>query len=1218
MGTINFAAENLSREPTKQQSNAASLEPITPGGLTPSNNVSTLGKMQAGSLTAKLCVVIEGCKHILSDAPSASVLAAGYSTDFTSVLGGLFVELQNTQSISPDDPLPKGGKCIIRVLDEDHTDTFGIYVHKRASGDKTTITTTHDRTSDELVVASTQDFATSGDVYIGTECVGYSGKFLNAFDNVTRGKYPALGCDSTGSGGSRFARHHRVSTDPNTTLSNPVVSEVPRNWLGKYVSVYLHTWHEATQQLNTRAQAQLLYAGRIVGIADNASDMTTDIEVAHVAEEFRNGVIGADLLAADLTPGLTLIEGRTFRFNDRIYVSTTAPTPAVATDLVVVSGAPANAYEVQAGYYNGDEICAVISRWLAQARVDADINGNYTLNYAVSSGDGPRSKIYWKFTGTAFLVSWGLEMPGEVAAFLGFGTDEDAYSGHQVLISDSGKPSNESTIRQGDYAPYSTLIFAPFGPSIFGLAFTYALTYEIENERGVFIDQTALMPAVVKEQAQNETVGLFVLDEKILFIAQYDEETATLTNARLAPFQLVGNTKDAGALQYVGRRMDEPPAALTIRQVLLLDGTFKDILSKLVYSTGTTGYNHGTHDTLSYGFGLAIPGQLLGPEWDRSLENLPGANSPISVMIDKPIKFSELMRDDLLARRAFIRWHNQGFEFRTWRTPLVALADHTLNEDNKAAPVGTEDGHRVASQETDQWHYSKINIQYGRDFASSKSATYLNTIQLEDQAGTDGSGALGRTLNLKMRNTFSQFTNAGAAIEELIKEYLVGMPMFSRPSRTIVRSISMQEFETIGVGDICIIEDDPFARDPLTGQRGISARAAIVTRVSYNLGGPTPQGKTRDMVGEVELFFLDTHRGGIYSAAADVDSEKNYSGFSAGYNSTTSTLWLQRGAYTPTIVIQTRNGPITHTLGHDADYINDGDEVVIVEIDPSDTAAPVTWQRTVSTRSGDFLALTSGLSSPAWDATKKFRVIPASYGDCTATQQDLVFQADSADEMIEDVEVADQYSSATETVAFVPTATTDKAEFVADLTWGDGKPLDVGTDAALAKTANAFTDYKSALQCPMLWSETPIGGSAGETLDTDVAPGHIALIHLGSDILTSSITRDITIALFIRSSDGSPAYGRVALARHRPTGIPSVEEDPATGLAFYNPQYGGHVSRSDTYSTSSTTWHTSTDLTLSVGVKDLQWGCAWLIVELSGSAQCRGIAKLVEGPRTAG
>jgi len=435
----------------------------------------------------------------------------------------------------------------------------------------------------------------------------------------------------------RCAGHPPVSTGSNTTLSNPVASEVPRNRRGKFVSVYLHTWDQTTEQMNVRAQAQLLYAGRIVGINDNAEDLTTDIEVEHIAAEFKNAVVGRDLLSAEVAPGINLVTGRIFSFADTIGDG--SPTWDSATDLEVVASGASGAYQVDAGQYNGDEICAIMSRWLAQAKTDADINGSYTWSYAVTSNDGPRTKCHWTVSsGSDYTVLWALQAPAEVAAFLGLKADADPAFGQQASIRGIGTANRADNNYQGDGAPYSTLVFKPWGPGSLGYGFGLTTSYELENERGRFIDQSALFPASIKASSEDAptTTGLFLFDEKTLVLAQYDEDAMTLTNVRIAPFQRASDdTSDARV--FVGRRMDEPQAPILIRQVMLLEGSFANILNQIVYSTGTPGYNHATYDTLGPGTGIGIPGSLLGPEWERSLANLPGAQSPIAEILSSDV-----------------------------------------------------------------------------------------------------------------------------------------------------------------------------------------------------------------------------------------------------------------------------------------------------------------------------------------------------------------------------------------------------------------------------------------------------------------------------------------------------------------------------------------------------------------------------------------------------
>lgn len=1202
--------EQVSTEPTIDLDSVLDSPGLTPGGLSPANNVTTLGKLRAGSSTVKLVCLIEGSHIVLSEAPEASVQAAYAGTDFESatVLQGCFFNLSIEQKISPDDPMPTVGTVRIQQIDTDSTDAFGIYVNKRATGDKTTLTATADRDATTLSVARGSDFAASGDAYVGTERISYTSAGATSLTGVTRGKFSPVGCGSSGSGGQRFSHHHRVSTDIHTTLANPVVSEVPRNWLGKLCSIFLHTWDERTQQLNTRANAQLIWCGRLVGIDDDADSMATGLEVEHIAADFTNGVIGRDLFAGEIADGVQLRAGRKFRFND-IILSSSSASYAVATDLEVVASGASGSYQVNEGRYGGDELIGILNRWLAQAKLDGDINGYYSWAYGVTSNLGLRTKCYHRIEhADSHTTSWSIEMPGEVCAFLGLRSNEDSPLGQSIGIKVDGNTASENTIYQGDCVPYATLIFPPLGPGRAGANYIdTGITYEIENERGEFWDNRDYLPAIIKEATPVlGEVGVFLLDEKVLMVGIFDEDEHTLANCWLAPYQLVANN-NADAVPYIGRRLDEVGAPVSIRQVPIVEGPCEDVINWFTFSTGTPGYNHASHDRLP--FGLGMPGSLLGPEWERSLANLPGARSPIAIILDEPTKFGELFQADLRLRRAFIRFHDGGFEFGIWRTPLVSLAEHTLTEANKAAPSGSQENHRTPSSETDQWHFPVTKIDYARDHGSSRNATYLKSINIEDQAGSDGSGNAGRSLTLKMRNTFPQSAQTGAAVEELLKEYIVGAPIFSRPARTMVRTIDLRYFETIAVGSIVNTVDN-FARDPLTGQRGMTSRAAIVTRKNYDLGGPRSDGSVRPMFGEVELFYGDTQRGGIQAPAAEIDHEVNHSGFSGGYNSTTKQIWLKAARYGIAVTVETKRGPISYTLGHDAGWFAAGDEVIVCECDPADPASPTSWTDTIASIDGDRMTLTTGLAG--WSASKQYRLFYAPYTDCQASQQDYVFQADEADEMIQDEEVADQFSATDVSVTFTETSLEDKAELIPTIASGDGKPFDVGVNAAIGWTANAIQDYITAHSSSFLSSSTmgPVDETSAEWATLFYTP-----IYLGLDTPTATITRALRVAPFFRSSTGATAKIRVAIMSVPPTQSPS-ELRFLPGEQFRDPVFVDRFAISDEWSTTSTTWASGAIQELSLGVKDYQMGFVYLIVQGQGYVQCRGLSHVSEGPRT--
>jgi hypothetical protein len=140
----NAGAESLSSEPTSTPATILNSAPIGHAEW----DTPTLGKLQSGRVPPiKFVVLVEGCKYVPSDAPQAAVQAALRGTDWETetVLPGLFVHLQNQQSINPWDAFPTGGSCQLRVVDTDRSDVFGKFVNRRAGGDETTITSTIDR-----------------------------------------------------------------------------------------------------------------------------------------------------------------------------------------------------------------------------------------------------------------------------------------------------------------------------------------------------------------------------------------------------------------------------------------------------------------------------------------------------------------------------------------------------------------------------------------------------------------------------------------------------------------------------------------------------------------------------------------------------------------------------------------------------------------------------------------------------------------------------------------------------------------------------------------------------------------------------------------------------------------------------------------------------------------------------------------------------------------
>lgn len=1173
---------------------------------------TTADKMQVGSFAHKWVVAVEGVPYLLTDAPKAAVVSAYAGRDWTStanVLQGLFVELHNDQSVEALNPFTNTGRCTLRIQD-DGTDTLGKFIARRQGGDETTLTATVDRNDTTLSVRSTAEFASSGTVYIGTEAISYTGVTATSFTGCTRGLCSPFGTALSGSGGIRFGNPHRVGSDINNVQLNPIVSSIPRVWIGKRVGVWLHTWDAENQTINSRTEAQLVFAGRISGISESHEQVgVTTIELEHEMKSFREATIGKDLWSADIPPGVSLMTGRSFNFSELIYLPAGTISNAANALTVVASGA-SGTNQINAGRYGLVEIAEALSRWLGGEIAAGRIDGYHSISSPVTSNEGLRTRIYSNVANATsnVHVECKLTAPSEVLALLGIwdfeASSNSVYSDWNFLCS-----TNVSTTNQGANTPFSSLVFRVLSPSLFGGGFnTDALYYDADNERGTFQDQYDTMPACVKAYADPAAEwGLFLLDEKVLIIGYYNSSTRQLQNCCIAPYQLAANN-DASSLSFIGRRADEDSqGVITVRQVLVMEGSTKDFFLRMAYSSGADGYNHATYDTFNAGIGCNIPGELLGAEFEASVSALPNADAPIVVVIDEPVKLADLFGGDLNFRWAFVRWKDEHFELKQWKTPMNAQAVATLTESNKAGQPG--DNHRVVSRETAENQHAIVKIDSSRDFGFGRTGEYFRTHIIEDQSAVDDKGGDVSPTVIRLRNTFGEFASTGSSVTAGLGEFIAHLPSVSRVTREIERSVDHRYFEQLAPGDIVTVEDN-FARDPLTGERGVNSRAAFVTRVAYTPGAPSPDpgSKPSNIDGRITINFLDTQRGQTYAPAADVDN----TAAGAGYNAGTKTLTCYAHHYSHEVTIPYAYGTIYLSEEADATYFPAGSKVNVIERDPSNPASPLTWSDTVVSQTGNTIVLTTGLAG--YDTAKRYIVVPQKYSQVISAQHEVAYMADTTDEMVEDDEIAWHFSvtdGTTGTIGgYVANTTADPGEFVADMCYGDGRPWDVGYDRAIARTINAGIDYQSAHVKPFL--STQAQGNYNEA-GTQWVTMFFVPMFLGTESLTTAINRALRVAPWFRSRTGGTAKVRVTITPTPPTG--NIGGGFLPGENFSNSTIIDRYSRSAEWTTTSTTWGEGSVSNLDLSVKEIFMGFVYVLVEGYGFIECRGLSRCDEGPR---
>jgi hypothetical protein len=1012
---------------------------------------------------------------------------------------------------------------------------------------------------------------------------------------LTRGKYSPFGCDEDGSGGARFANHHRVSYDANHVQMQPLVTQLPRTWMGKRVGVWIHCTTDDGTHLNSKADAQLVFAGRLSSISDDSNSGETILEIDPLVEEIRNHVIAKEIWSAEVGDGLTLVEGRVFSFNDfKEGVGLLS-----ANSLTVVAGAPASANQIQAGRYSLGELCSIISKWLASEKAAARIYGYYTLASPVETASGVRTRMRWRNDHASTIrCNFKLEMPGEVASFLGIYDAEPGTLASQVAFAGgSGRRTNTDNVTDGAAVPYVSIVFRPYGPGRIGQEFSdLATTYAVSHERGTFLDQYSLMPASIKAACvSGSNWGFFILDEKTLLVGSYED--GVLTNCWMPPFQLTAD-RETDASTYIGRRADDTEGGpVLLRQVFFFEASFSTLFLQLLFSTGTPGYSSATFDTLAYGLGMGIPGSLMGDPMIRTVENLPGADQTLGVFIDEPTRFQELFSGDFVIRRMFLRWKDQGIEACQWVSPTRSQAVATFEESNKAAPSNTNVNHRSPSVEAQVTQRPIVKIDFCPDFATGRERQYLKSIMFEDQVAVDDLGGQARIETIKLRNTFQQFANAGASIEALTSKFLEFFPCVSRPWRALTRSIDVRFYEGYSVGDVVLV-NDAFARDPVTGQREIAERPAVITRHWYDWNG---------IDGGIELMFLDAQREGTSCPAAQVDDTVSAGGFSAGYNNGTATLRCYEQKFSHDVTIVTHGLESTIVAENaDASHFDAGDKVLIYELDPADPASPDYWEREVLSQSGNDIVLTSTLSAPAWDANKKYAITFQRYDQVQTSQQDFAFQADSADFMVRDTEAPYHIQLPSEDRYYNPWEPTWQAAALLPNLYGDGNAEDNGSLWHAGNTLNHYHNYKSANSAPILFTTSGFGAFSGERRVQFIIP-----VFFGLEQVTSAVTRAVRVAPFFASSDGTAATVRVTLSRSLPQWQPSA----TPGSTHADLIFSGESS-SASWTTTSTTYATGAEQELSLAPKHLQQGYAFLTVEVdSNKVLCYGLGRCQEGAK---
>jgi hypothetical protein len=1005
------------------------------------------------------------------------------------------------------------------------------------------------------------------------------------FNQTLRGKYSAFGTYNQ----DQFASPHRVITADNGVRRKPVVSEQPRAWAGRRVSLWRHVNEGGT--LNSKDDALCVFTGTLKEIKDDSETGWTHVYVESILDEIKDAVLGDNFLEATLVGGLRLKTGQTFEFQDY-----NGATYLDATDLTVVASGASGSNEVNAGVYTLEEIASILNAWFLGEVTAARIHGNYTLNSPEDDSGVAKTVMHFYIPGAAnATVKWRITWPN-----VGWGS---AALGAENIPGEWFEDGKAATAyaRKGNGSPKMGSIFA-WDP------IPFTMRANIRISAGIFHDQYRTLPGGIRSQLPANgggyKWGLFLIEteQPIMVVGSVSAdgtliEHVWVVDSPVAPHALKGIDALVSMAVTLGA---EPPK---IRQVFLHEGTFGDIMKMVAYSTGTIGYNHATYDRLPPGQCLGIPYDMLGDNFDATVDLLPRAGDTILVTIEKPKKFAELFAGDLTLRSAHLIWREGGLRWCHWSTPSSATASTTLDQSNKAEPAsaGSEANHRTASVLDSSWVKNIVKLNYDRDITKigeGGASTYRSApFVLVDATSIDDQGGKASTFTINCDNVYSDYDGLGQGISELAAGKLAWLPYFSRPIWKITRSISPDLYEGFGVGEIVLVTD-PFVRDPTTGQRGIVARPGLVVRHRYDLGGAVagkPHEKPRDMQGEVDIVFLGSDRTFAYVPCAEIDETYSSGGFTAGYDGM-SLLRFHAHKHSST----------SSTV--DVGSFATGDRVRVVEVDPTDLAAPDNWDTEITNVTSGSNECEIADTLTGFDSAKRYRMVFSDYATTVTAQKTKSFQA-GTNGRIANVASPAQYGIQSQSFFVLTFGLHDHTtvpELPANISYGPGtgSGRDTGYDQELALLLDNLMDHKTARSSPFLDNTISSNTSYDGYRLLRIRP-----IFLG-DMLMGARGRYLYIRPFWRSQGSGGATVdvslRVTLSGYLPTGT-SLDD-----VTIKAPGAGNIW----TVQSTATGWHHGEEQGYPLlNLNFHQWG--YLIIEGTQWANTRGLSMVSERERIA-
>ncbi len=1087
---------------------------------------TTAEAFQQGGGRFGYALIIEGYDAIITNADDLdAVVTAWGATTWTRAIPGLRIEGSIDQEIRPwtAEIAPPSLKFIIQGDTEQ--DEFGELVWQAQPNVITRMTQPFAGThaASTLTVQNTGSFPASGPIFIGpsrVETASKTGIHQFNLNSAKIGTFAPFRTQTSQAAGTWQFPRGMPNLDPSTygtfePAVTPKVSDTPRIWIGRWCGLWMHRISGGVW--DTKAEAELLFAGKIVDLQDSGA--ATVVEAEDLRCTIRDTVLLERQFTGHVKAGIRLYAGDYWLIRE----GTTDCNP-----FVVVNTGAAGANQINAGHIKTAEFLSRLNEWMASEKDAARTGERWSIGVNQVEGRGLRTVIRREGGGASNTFFIGSNI--NHARFLGY--DNLAGTGQAYYGIATG---TDGVVSVSDSEPFAVKVVQP--PNSQSAVNSANAVLELEDTIGEWVENGEHLPHPFAgyNDSTNADRGFVQIDDQYVVFARHDSDSlfTEITFSGQITQLVTGGLPDAP----VGRRYSESEP-MQVKQIVFLGGTFADVLTKLLASIDGNGTNHPDHDI--FPFGAGIPWELLGDGWERSVESLEQSSSSdaLCIPITKPTRLVDAIASDIILRFAF--WIFKGGVLRLVSppTPSTLLVEHTFDESNKGATAGQRNDLRTASRVSKEYMRNVIKVEYDLKRQPPRTFNVVDSSSIAEYGIT-------QALTIRAGNAFSVFASTGIAINELVSSLVArAAPLFGRPVRVFRRTINGTLFHACP-GDTGILYDD-FARDPSTGARGISEVGRLVTVLRTSIQWPN---EGSEAFGEVDLMFSEEDRVGQLGAAANVDATYSSGGFTSGWDSAAKQLKLEQHGYS------------SASEEKDVTYfdVSGTRSVRIVEIDPDDPATGDEFadELTADSPSTDVVTLQNGFGAggrPAFDSTKRYRVTRPVITSADISEASYeAFLADKTDGRILDFADPNVYAE----------------DIPLDFTWDrndgtepmvnhvdealkEGHSLSTGLVQDLVRASNALTQYHTAYSCPVLLPVAfGVANAAYQILCTWKIPAPYAPLPAGT-------RRRLTIAPFFRASGGT-AYIRVTIS---PT--------PVRASTISNPQFDPPYAQLEFSTTSST------------------------------------------------